>query len=161
MRVIGVFAGHLNGGHAPGLDALCHRPAGQDEPDRVRLAGGLGEIWHARLRRWENERMKIASRRQRAPGREPPARQWFQAEDGTYYRNYPLIRDERQAVLAWPDSAPGKYEIFSALLDEGRQVMTGGVLRKAALGPGDVVAEPAPFRKAYPRNPGLWMLDDR
>jgi hypothetical protein len=89
-----------------------------------------------------------------------PPRQWFRADDGSYYRNCPLIRSESDQVMAWPMMTPGKYALLRELGREWDAVYGAGVTRKAQLEPGDVAAEPAPFRDAYPRNPGLWVLDD-
>jgi hypothetical protein len=86
-----------------------------------------------------------------------PARRWFADDDGTFYRNCPLIDAERDEVMAWPLLTPGK---FGALEAEWRETFKAGVQRKAALDPGDVVVTPAPFREAYPHHPGLWVLDD-
>jgi hypothetical protein len=119
---------------------------------------GTGHHPFRGLQSWDNERVRIFRRRPATV--RPLPRHWLQAEDGTFFRNYPLVRSEREAVLAWPDGTPGKYAIFQALAGEGHSLLTGGVLRKASLGPGDVAAAPALFRDAYPRNPGLWVLDD-
>jgi hypothetical protein len=89
-----------------------------------------------------------------------PARRWFQAADGTYYRNCPLIWAERDEVMAWPLLAPGKFEAYDVLAEEWRKTFEAGIQRKAELDPGDVVVAPALFREAYPRHPGLWVLDD-
>jgi hypothetical protein len=78
-------------------------------------------------------------------------RAWFRDPDGTFYRNCPLIRHERdRAAVPWRRAA---------LTDEWWETFRKGVQRKAVLDPGDVVAEPAPFREAYPDRPGLWVLD--
>lgn len=89
-----------------------------------------------------------------------PARQWFRAEDGTFYRNCPLIASERNEVRAWPAGTPLKWPVVEELSAEWWRTFRQGVQRKAALDPGDVIAEPGSFREAYPRNPGLWVLDE-
>jgi hypothetical protein len=89
-----------------------------------------------------------------------PARRWFRDKDGSYYRNCPLVTGERNEVVAWPASAPGKYEVLDALHAEWSLLFRQGVQRKSSLGLGDVVVEEATFREAYPRNPGLWILDE-
>lgn len=89
----------------------------------------------------------------------PPARLWFQALDGSFYRNCPLIAAERDQVMAWPLTAPGRLGALDALFAEWSQTFRQGLQRKGALGPGDVLAEPAPFREAYPHYPGLRVLD--
>jgi hypothetical protein len=91
---------------------------------------------------------------------QPPAPRWFLAEDGTCYRNCPLIEAERGEVMAWPLATPGKFTVLGRLEAEWRETFAAGVQRKDVLGPGDVVAVAASFREAYPRNPGLWVLDD-
>jgi hypothetical protein len=82
--------------------------------------------------------------------------QWFQAEDGTYYRNCPLIRDEMGRALR-----SGRLLLWRKLEAEWYDVFREGVTSKTALERGDVLAQPGSFREAYPRNPGLWALDDR
>ena len=80
---------------------------------------------------------------------------WFQAEDGTYYRNCPLIMAERKAALAM-----GRYLLFERLGDEWHECFREGVFRKATLDKNDRLATPVPFRVAYPDKPGLWVLDE-
>lgn len=92
--------------------------------------------------------------------RRPPPRQWFRDEDGTYFRNCPLIASEREEVRNWPAGAFLKWRIIEELSNEWWRTFRTGVQRKPALDPGDVVAEPAPFRAAYPINPMLWTLDE-
>lgn len=89
-----------------------------------------------------------------------PPRRWFRSEDGTYYRNCPLIEAERGEVMAWPLTTPGKFTVLARLEAEWRETFAAGVQRKPRLDPGDVVAQAATFREAYPRNPGLWALGD-
>jgi hypothetical protein len=96
----------------------------------------------------------------RKPSPRMPARHWFEADDGTYFRNCPLIDRERDEVMAWPLLAPGKFAALDALHAEWRETFAAGMQRKAALDPGDVEAVPGTFREAYPRNPGLWVLDE-
>lgn len=90
----------------------------------------------------------------------PPRRHWLRADDGTFYRNCPLIKIEQNEVRAWPAGTPGKWTMHEALTDEWWLVYRHGVIRKDALTPADVLAEPEPYRRAYPRNPGLWKLDE-
>ena len=85
-------------------------------------------------------------------------RAWFQDKDGTYYRNCPLIMAEleRISARAWPWLMPR----CRALAAEWEQAFSAGVIRKPALGRRDVLREPGSFREAYPRHPGLWVLDE-
>lgn len=91
---------------------------------------------------------------------QPPARRWFQSEDGTFYRNCPLIAAERDEVMAWPALTPGKYRVLDALAADWSRTFREGAQRKPCLDPGDVVSESVSFREAYPCQPGLWVLDD-
>jgi hypothetical protein len=98
-------------------------------------------------------------RRRRDAARLVP-RHWFADDDGTYYRNCPLIAAERDEVMAWPLLTPGKFEALDALFAEWEETSEVGVQRKDCLEPGDVVTVPCTFREAYPDNPGLWALDN-
>lgn len=112
---------------------------------------------HAPAWRLRLEAMVRSARARRAPAL---PRRWFQDEDGTYFRNCPLIAAERGQVMSWPLSARGRSGALSALAAEWREALNGDVIRKEELGPGDVVVAPASFRGACPRRPGLWALDD-
>jgi hypothetical protein len=84
-------------------------------------------------------------------------RQWFRDEDdGGFYRNCPLIRDDMDRALR-----RGRLLLHRRLAAEWQQAWTEGVISKPSLGRGDVAVEPAPFREAYPDRPGLWRLDER
>src|SRR6185437_7800203 len=83
-----------------------------------------------------------------------PKRHWFQAKDGTYYRNCPLIRDEQKACPWW------RWRTWEALTAEWEHAFRIGLIRKDRLSRGDVLSTPAPFREVYPDRPGLWFLDD-
>jgi hypothetical protein len=85
----------------------------------------------------------------------PHQRRWFQAKDGTFYRNCPLIMQERYQALRWC-----RFRLASQLREEWAETFRGGVTRKPTLGRNDTFAgEPLSFREAYPDEPGLWMLD--
>lgn len=79
-------------------------------------------------------------------------RAWFKAEDGTFYRNCPLIMAERKRIGYRP-------WLSDELADEWGKTFREGVQRKAELGPDDYVVKPASFRDAYPDRPELWGLD--
>lgn len=79
-------------------------------------------------------------------------RAWFQDEDGTYFRNCPLIDREIARSIS-----PRRRR---ALREEWWQTFREGVTRADAIGPHDRIAEAIPFREAYPDHPGLWRLDD-
>lgn len=83
-------------------------------------------------------------------------RYWFQAEDGTFFRNLPLIMGEQQLCRA----RPWLWHRLATLDAEWQQAWADGLIRKQALSRGDVLATPAPMREAYPDRPGLWMLDE-
>jgi hypothetical protein len=83
-------------------------------------------------------------------------RQWFAGDDGSYYRNCPLIEDERRRAVRF-----GRFRLAARLRDEWYEVFREGITEKTALGPGDVAVRPALFREAYPDRPGLWRLDRR
>lgn len=119
--------------------------------ERQRAAGRAEAAYTVRLRLARKARLPLA--------RTPPPRCWFRGEDGTCYRNCTLIKAERNEVRHWPAGTPGKWPVHDALADEWWAVFRAGVTRKAILGPGDVEVTAASFREAYPRNPGLWMLD--
>lgn len=82
-------------------------------------------------------------------------RAWFQDSDGTYRRNCPLIMAELDRVSSI--LLPWRY---IALNREWWQAYREGVIRADRIGRFDRVAEPAPFREAYPDNPELWILDE-
>lgn len=98
--------------------------------------------------------------RRKPLSRPAPARFWFRYSDGTYYRNCPLIAAERDEVLAWAPSTPGKHAIIDQLHAEWDATFSRGCQHKPGLDPGDVAAQPAPFHVAYPDKPGLWFLDE-
>lgn len=81
-------------------------------------------------------------------------RAWFQDDEGTYYRNVPLVMAEQDqtlnVVLPWRRRA---------LEAEYRKAWKDGVIRAHRIGRRDRVATPKPFREAYPDMPGLWVLD--
>jgi hypothetical protein len=83
-------------------------------------------------------------------------RAWFQDNNGTFYRNCPLILAEQERCTR----LPWRYRRFWKLNAEWREAFRKGVLRKDRLGRGDVLVQPVPFRKAYPDKPGLWVLDN-
>lgn len=84
-------------------------------------------------------------------------RRWFQDKDGTFYRNCPLILGEQKECIG----PPFRGRRFRQLQAEWEVAWRDGVIRKAKLGRGDkLVPGPAPFREAYPDNPGLWVLDE-
>lgn len=88
-------------------------------------------------------------------GRTTLRRTWFRDDDGTYYRNCPLIYAEQgrlsSFLLPWR---------FRALEREWWHVYREGVLRTRTIGRFDRVATPGRLRDAYPDNPGLWALDE-
>jgi hypothetical protein len=89
---------------------------------------------------------------------------WFRDEDGTYFRNRPLIMAEIHALAeihAHQPASWGKRDIrkINTLLAEKDIVWQQGVIRKPALDPDDCVVRPASFRETYPGKPGLWALD--
>jgi hypothetical protein len=79
---------------------------------------------------------------------------WFQDEDGSYYRNGPLILQEMHKAICRPFK-------FASLEREMQQVRRDGLLRKDKLDRGDVVVVMKSFRESYPDKPGLWVLDER
>lgn len=83
-------------------------------------------------------------------------RRWFQDDDGTFYRNIPLIRGDQDRLinrlLPWR---------FWTLAAEWRHAWMDGVIETSRIGRRDVIAVPRPFREAYPNHPGLWRLDER
>jgi len=80
---------------------------------------------------------------------------WFQDDDGTYYRNVPLIMAEMERCRR----RPWRWRLFSALEAEWHQAWRAGLIRKSRLGRGDMLIQPAQFRDAYPDKPALWALD--
>lgn len=82
-------------------------------------------------------------------------RSWFQDDNGTYYRNCPLIDADRKRALN--RLLPWRARTLTA---EWWHAYREGVIRTAAIGRRDRVATPMPFREAYPQHPGLWVLDD-
>lgn len=96
--------------------------------------------------------------------RHVPTRAWFRDDDGTYFRNCPLILAEQKREL---DRTPPPwgwrhhFAILDALKAEWQHAWSEGVLRKDELEPGDVVVPMASFRDAYPDKPELWILDRR
>lgn len=81
-------------------------------------------------------------------------RHWFRDEDGGYYRNCPLIQNEMDRAFR-----RGRLLLWRKLQAEWWQCWYEGITEKSTLGRGDVAVTPAPFRDAYPDNPGLWRLD--
>lgn len=81
-------------------------------------------------------------------------RRWFQDEDGTYYRNIPLIGAERSMLIN--RCLPWRQYTLNR---EWRRACGEGVIRTHRIGCRDEVATPRPFREAYPNHPGLWALD--
>lgn len=82
-----------------------------------------------------------------------PARQWFRYDDGTFYRNCPLIDRELEALRRSPKTYLNP-RLLAALRDleaEWRQTFSRGVQYKAELGPGDECAGGiAPVRQWWP-----------
>jgi hypothetical protein len=89
--------------------------------------------------------------------RKPAAvpRGWFRDRDGTYYRNFPLVKAEFKLA-----TETGLTEVAAGLVAELEQIVRGGVIRKAELGPGDTEVCGASFSEAYPAHPALRALDD-
>jgi hypothetical protein len=83
-------------------------------------------------------------------------RHWFQDRDGMFYRNLPLIMAEQARCRP----CPWLWRHLRELDAEWDRAWKAGVIRKPALGRGDVLAHPAPMREAYPDRPGLWVLDE-
>lgn len=79
-------------------------------------------------------------------------RAWFQDEDGTYFRNCPLIMRERTRAVS-----PRHRR---ALSEEWWQAFREGLIRADTIGRNDVIVKMRSFREAYPDHPGLWRLDD-
>lgn len=82
-------------------------------------------------------------------------RLWHRADDGTYYRNIPLIRRD----LDRPINRLLPWRAW-ALFREHDRVWSAGPIRADRIGWFDRVATPISFREAYPDHPGLWMLDE-
>lgn len=59
-------------------------------------------------------------------------RAWIQAEDGTYYRNCPLIMIERKRAVA-----TFRFRLAARLADEWHECWRKGLIRKDTLGRGD------------------------
>lgn len=82
-------------------------------------------------------------------------RTWFKDDDGTYYRNCPLVKRDMgrpmNLILFWRQ--------FS-LHNEWDEVYAAGVRRADKIRPWDRVTTPRPFRESYPDHPGLWILDE-
>lgn len=87
-------------------------------------------------------------------GRTALFRTWLQDDDGTYYRNCPMIMAQQGLISML---LPWRYR---ALEREWWHAYREGVLRTKTIGRFDRVATAAPFREAYPDNPGLWALDE-
>lgn len=82
-------------------------------------------------------------------------RTWFQDDNGTYYRNCPLIEhDQRTLINVW---LPWRAR---ALEGEWRQAYLVGPIRADRVDSWDRVAVPASFRDAYPHEPSMWIFDD-
>lgn len=81
-------------------------------------------------------------------------RRWFRAEDGTYYRNIPLIN----ADLASPINRCLPWRL-RALDAEWSRAFSKGSIRASKVRWWDKIETSAPFREAYPDRPGLWVLD--
>jgi hypothetical protein len=64
-------------------------------------------------------------------------RRWLQDLDGTYYRNFALIQAELDEAMA-----RGRGGRADDLIAEGLRVLEEGPIRKAELGPRDVLAGP-------------------
>jgi hypothetical protein len=67
-------------------------------------------------------------------------RMWFQAKDGSYFRNCPLILEEMEQCIG----RPWKFRQLHKELKEARKI---GLLRKNKLGWGDELVPMAPFRE--------------
>jgi hypothetical protein len=83
-------------------------------------------------------------------------RSWFQDDDGTYFRNCPLIEGDRKKPINL--LLPWRARILTT---EWRRTFAEGVMRADRIGRFDRVATMVPFREAYPDHPGLWTLDER
>ncbi|MFM9629387.1 hypothetical protein ACKI10_17390 [Streptomyces galilaeus] len=107
------------------------------------------QAWCDALR--EDEFTRTAEYRHRTVTR----RAWLQDDDGTYYRNCPMIMAEQDRLinmlLPWR---------LRALDREWWHVYREGVLRTRTIGRFDRVATAAPLRETYPDNPGLRVLDE-
>lgn len=82
-------------------------------------------------------------------------RSWFRDDDGTYYRNCPLIMKERQQAIR--SLRLRRARILEA---EWREAWRKGLIRKDKLGRGDIEVQRRSFREAYPDRPELWVLDE-
>jgi hypothetical protein len=84
-------------------------------------------------------------------------RYWFASEDGTYYRNCPLVLQEIE------ETPVGCVRYRGELWAEYDQIWNGyeRVRRIDTLGPNDVVVSPAPFSVSHPDMPELSRLLDK
>lgn len=88
--------------------------------------------------------------------------QWFQDEDGTYFRNVPINLADRRRELAanrWLWRTTHRNLLF--LEGEAREIRRHGIRRTATLPKGDTVVRMKPFRESHPDCPVLWTLDER
>jgi hypothetical protein len=83
-----------------------------------------------------------------------PKRYWFQSEDGTYYRNGPL-------VIAEMDDYWYRPRLYAELEQELRDIRRVGVTTKTELEDGDVVARRLPFSVSHPHMPDLSRFLDK
>lgn len=82
-------------------------------------------------------------------------RRWFRDEDGTYFRNCPLIHEEaNQAAKAY------RFRLASRLHQEWLSVWEKGVTRKSKLSRGDIEVKMMSFREAFPDEPDMWIFDE-
>lgn len=81
-------------------------------------------------------------------------RRWFQADDGRFYRNTPLILDELLATPWWRWRKLKALDAECIRSYDGFEYIT-------ELGRGDVLVRPAPMREAYPSRPAFWSLDEK
>lgn len=121
-----------------------------------RLLGLPADEFREEFQAWcdaqrEGEFTRTAAYRYRAVTR----RAWLQDADGTYYRNCPMIMAEQDRLINM--LLPWRCR---ALKREWWYAYREGVLRTRTIGRFDRVAVAAPFREAYPDNPGLWILDE-
>lgn len=81
-------------------------------------------------------------------------RRWFRDDDGTYFRNCPLIHGEANQAAKL-----GRFRLAHKLHEEWEVAWREGVIRKAELDRGDVEVEMLSFREAFPDDPAMWIFD--
>jgi hypothetical protein len=91
----------------------------------------------------------------RVEGFKEMKRTWFQDDDGTYYRNIPLILGEIRRAI-W---CPWRWHRLPGLWREWDEAWGEGLIGKPHLGRGDRLGMPVAMREACPDEPELRLLD--